>query len=111
MKKFLFVFITTLVLAFVFKWFLPWWGVALAGGLAGGLSNKKLIAFFAGFLSVFLYWYSLILWGPHQKVAELSGDLFGVSAGTMPLISAILGGLIAGVFAVAGSMLFQRRNN
>jgi hypothetical protein len=109
MKKFLSVFIVALVLAFVVKWILPWWGIALAGVLAGGLSNKRFLAFFAGFLSVFLYWYSLILWGPHQKVAELSGDLFTLPAGAMPLMSAVIGGLITGIFALVGSLIFHKK--
>lgn len=109
--------ISILVLSFLLTLFLPWWGVALAAFATGlALSNKPGNNFLAGLLGVGLFWLGYALYidlrDDHHfsgMVARLFSDGLGttISSGVLITITAILGGLIGGLSAMAGAMILD----
>ncbi|UOG75293.1 hypothetical protein MTX78_01540 [Hymenobacter tibetensis] len=106
-------FVLILVLAFVGQLFLPWWvitllcfGLAAWRGLSGGRS------FLAGFLGIGLGWVLLAGWLSVRndgllahRVAQLLP--LGGQGWLLVLVTAVLGGLVGGLAALAGAWLRQ----
>ncbi|MBC8082160.1 MAG: hypothetical protein H7Z21_03040 [Hymenobacter sp.] len=102
-------FLLILVLAFAAQLFLPWWVITpLCFGLAAwrGMTGGR--AFLAGFLGVGLGWLALAGWLSMRndgllahRVAQLLP--LGGQSGLLVLATAILGGLIGGLAALAGA--------
>ncbi|MCP4884873.1 MAG: hypothetical protein GY908_13915 [Flavobacteriales bacterium] len=98
--------ISTIVLAFIFSFFMPWWSVMLAAFLAALLfSLKGSPVFFMPFLAIFLFWmgYALLLSSDNdftlaKKIAVLLP--LGGNPYILILVTAIVGGLAAGVSGV-----------
>jgi len=98
--------ISTFVLALIFSFFMPWWSVMLAA-FASALffSLKGSSVFFMPFLAIFLFWmgYAFLLSSDNdftlaKKIAVLLH--LGGNAYVLILVTAIVGGLAAGVSGV-----------
>ena len=108
--------VTTLVLALIFSFFLPWWSVMLAAFIAAlTFSLKGAGAFFMPFLAVFVFWmvYAFMLSSNNDfilasKIAVLLP--LGGNAYALIAVTAAIGGLAAGVSGLFGqqcSALFK----
>ncbi|MEP0132827.1 MAG: hypothetical protein ABJJ25_11485 [Eudoraea sp.] len=101
-------FVATVVLAFVFSFFLPWWSVMMAAFLTAIVfSLKRAAVFFTPFLAVFVFWaaYSFLLANDNdfilaKKIAVLLP--LGGSPSLLILVTGIVGGLAAGVAGIFG---------
>ena len=108
-------FITAIVLsgllAFISGLFLPWWGIALASLLVALIVHQRAgKAFFAGFLGVLFLWVGLAWWMDMKNNGILSAKIANVlplGGNTLLLIgvTGLVGGLVAGFAAMAGSYL------
>src|SRR6185295_16083080 len=109
--KFILSIILTALLAFIGGLWLPWWSIAIAAFVIGfmvGQSPGR--AFLAGFSGLFLLWGILAWWIDLQNhgilskkiamILPLSGNTF-----LLILVTALIGGLVAGFAAVCGSLL------
>lgn len=109
--KFIVATVLTAALAFISGLFLPWWTLALTSLLVALIIHQKAgKAFLSGFLGVFLLWGGLAVWidlkNNHilsQKIAQvlpLSGNSYLLIG-----VTALVGGLVAGMAALSGSFL------
>lgn len=111
--KFLVATILTAVLAFIagLLSFSPWWGFAIASLLVAVLVHQKAgKAFLAGYTGVFLLWAGLAWWIDMKNNGVLSAKIasvlpLGGNAVYLILVTALIGGLVAGLAAVMGSYL------
>ena len=108
MKKNVYNFLATIILAFVLSQFLPWWSVMLAALITSVfISLKRSAVFFVPFIGVFIFWIVYAYWlsGSNDfvlanKIAvllPLQGNPY-----LLILINGIIGGLAAGIAAVFG---------
>ncbi len=105
----------TTVLAYVAGMFLPWWSIALIAFLVAFLLVQNIAAgFLSGFLGIFLLWGVLALWIDLKNESILShkiAQLFplGGSSVLLILVTALVGALVGGFAAMAGSSLRPAR--
>jgi uncharacterized membrane protein (DUF106 family) len=108
MKKNVYNFLATIILAFVLSQFLPWWSVMLAALITSVfISLKRSAVFFVPFIGVFIFWIVYAYWlsGSNDfvlanKIAvllPLQGNPY-----LLILITGLIGGLAAGIAAVFG---------
>ena len=113
MKKSSLNFIATLVFAFIFSFFLPWWSVMVAAFLSSILFSLKGVSLFTSpFLAVFIFWlgYSLMLSNANdftlaKKIAILLP--LGGNPYLLILVTGIIGGLAAGIAGVFGKQCIE----
>ena len=99
---FLFLFAATILCSFV----LPWWVIApLAMGFTYATKSASAAGFTVPFIAIFLAWLLSIYFIDNGSVQNILGELFGIPAFMTPLIASLLGGLVAGIFGWAGSLL------
>jgi hypothetical protein len=109
--KFLLSLVLTLALAFLGGIFFPWWSIAIAAFLVGLLlPQRNGAAFVTGFLGIFLLWGLLALWIDWKNTQILSHRIaqvfpLGGSSILLILVTAVVGGLVGGFAAMAGSSL------
>jgi hypothetical protein len=109
--KFLLATLLIAVCSFIAGLFLPWWSIALVAFLVSLLINQSIgFGFISGFLGVFLLWALLAVWIDTKNDGILShkiAQLFplGGSSALLILVTAMVGGLVAGFAAMAGSSL------
>ena len=111
MLKYVLSIVVTALLAFVLGLYLPWWGIAIAAFLvSAAIPQKPTFSFLSGFLGVFLLWEVLAWWIDNknngilsQKVAALLG--LGNSSVLLIVITSVVGALVAGFAALAGTYL------
>lgn len=109
--KFIAALVITLLLSFISGLYLPWWAIAIVGFAVALLIHQRAWkAFFAAFLALFLLWILLALWRDIPNDSILSskiGELLGVgpSPFLVMLITGLIGGLVAGIAAISGSLL------
>jgi len=109
--KFLVSILLTGLLAFVAGIFLPWWSVAIAAFLVALLIHQRAgRAWLSGFLGVFLLWGGFAFWISMKNEDILASRIAGVlplggNAILLVLLSAVIGGLVAGLAAMSGSYL------
>jgi hypothetical protein len=109
--KLFFSFILTILLSFALCLFLPWWSVAIAAFMVAALiPQKPLKAFLTGFIALFLLWGGLSFWMSNNnnhvlahKVSQLMLKMD--SPVLLVLATALIGALVAGFAALAGSYL------
>lgn len=109
--KFLVALLLTAFLAFMAGLYFPWWTIAVVAFLVAILVHQKpWKAFVAGFLGLFILWFVLAEWIDINNKSILSArisQLLGI--GNHPLllvlITAFIGGLVAGFAAMSGSYL------
>ena len=109
--KFILSLALTALLAFAGNLWLPWWSIAIAAFIAAlMLVQSPVKAFFSGFAGLFLLWGGLAWWIDLQNksilshkialILPLSGNPF-----LLVLVTAFVGGLVAGFAALSGSLL------
>jgi hypothetical protein len=109
--KFFVATILTAILAFISSLFLPWWGVAIAAALVALLVHQKgLMAFASGLLGVSLLWGGLAYWMNSNNDGVLASRIANVlplqgNQTYLIILTAVVGGLIAGLAAMSGSFL------
>jgi len=109
--KFLTATLLTAILSFISGLFLPWWGIALAAFLMAAVIHQKAgKAFFAGLLGVFLIWAGLAWWIDMKNNSVLSHKIAGIlplggNSILLILVTGLVGGLVGGFAAMAGSSL------
>lgn len=100
-----------LIFSFVAGIFLPWWSIALVAFLVCLFLQRHLFAgFAAGFLAMFLLWGILALWIDLKNDSILSQKIaavlpLGGSSLLLVLVTALAGGLVAGMAGLTGSAL------
>jgi len=108
--KFIFTLISTALLAYAGGMFLPWWSVAVAGFIVGAwLLQKPGTAFLSGFTSVFLLWAGFAFFRSQANddiLATRFAQLILKSDNPLLLVllTGAIGGLTAGLGALAGSL-------
>ncbi len=104
-------FITTLILAVLLSFVLPWWSVMTAALVTSlFLPLKKAAVFFVPFLAILLFWavYSFMLSsGNDYTLAKRIAVLLplGGNPYVLMLVTGIVGGLAAGIAAIFGKQL------
>lgn len=109
--KFFISLILTALLSFAACLFLPWWSNAIAAFLVAALIPQKPgKAFLAGFIALFLLWGGLSFWISNNndhilahKVSQLILKMDNPMV--LILVTAMIGALVAGFAALAGSFL------
>jgi hypothetical protein len=97
--------------AFMFGLYLPWWGTALAGFVTAMLVPQSAYrSFLSGFLGVFILWGSMAWWidfKNHHILSTRLAQLFplGGHGLALVLLTALLGGIVAGSAACSGALL------
>lgn len=101
----------TAALSFLAGLFLPWWSIAIVAFLVALLIPQKIsISFLSGLIGVFLLWGIISLWIDIENKSILShkiSELFklGGSSILLILVTSLIGGLVGGFAAMAGSSL------
>jgi hypothetical protein len=105
----------TAALGFIAGVFLPWWSIALiAFGVALLMQQNIGFGFLGGFLGIFLLWGVLAFWIDIKNESILSHKIaliFPLSGSSilLILITALVGALVGGFAAMAGSSIFPAR--
>lgn len=103
--------ILTALLAFIGGLYLPWWSLAVAAFLAALLIPQRGgRAFLSGFIGVFLLWAGMAWLIDNKNESILSEKIaavfpLGGSSILLIVVTAIIGGLVAGFAAMSGSYL------
>ena len=109
--KFFISLILTILLSFALCLFLPWWSIAIAAFVVAALiPQKPFKAFVTGFIALFLLWGGLSFWMSNnndQVLAHKVSQLILKMDNPIILIlaTALIGALVAGFAALAGSYL------
>lgn len=96
-----------IILASVLELFLPWWTIAIAAFIGGALFNSR-TNFLAGFLAIALLWLitSVILdLSATAKLTQRVAAIFSLSKPLLFVVTCLIGGLVGGFAAMAGSAL------
>lgn len=105
------IFLLILIICLVLQFFLPWWIIALiAFGLAFWKANRAGQAFASGFGAIFLLWVimGLVHSIPNENLlANRVGEMLLLPLNSLNwiivlLATGLIGGLVAGVSALAG---------
>jgi hypothetical protein len=108
--RFLLALLLTAVLSFLAGMFLPWWSIAIIAFLVALLIPQRLgFAFLSGLLGIFILWAVLSFWISAQNdniLADKVAKLMKVGSSVLLILAtALIGGLIGGFAAMAGSSL------
>ena len=109
--KFFISLILTILLSFAFCLFLPWWSIAIAAFLVAALIPQKPgKAFITGFAALFLLWGGLSFWisnnNNHVLAHKVSQLILKMDNPVLlVLATTLIGALVAGFAALAGSYL------
>lgn len=111
MLKYILSILVTALLAFVSGLYLPWWGITIAAFVvSAAIPQKPVYSFLSGFLGLFLLWEVLAWWIDDKNSGILSekiANIFGLGGSSLLLIiiTSLIGALVAGFAALAGSYL------
>jgi hypothetical protein len=110
--KFFNSFLLTALLSFIAGIYISyWWFFAVVAFLVAALIHQKgYKAFFAGFLALFILWFVLAFWMDLSNEGVLSVKIATIleldgSKWLLMIVTAFIGGLIAGFAALSGSYL------
>ncbi len=109
--KFFISLILTILLSFAVCLFLPWWSIAIAAFVVAALiPQKPLKSFITGFAALFLLWGGLSFWMSNNNENMLAHKVSQVilkmdSPVALILATALIGALVAGFAALAGSYM------
>jgi hypothetical protein len=109
--KFFFSFILTILLSFAACLFFPWWSIAIAAFVVAALIPQKPgKSFLTAFSALFLLWGGLSFWisnNNHHVLAHKVSQLILKMDNpiVLVLVTALIGALVAGFAALAGSYL------
>ena len=107
--KFFVAFILTALLSFASALFFPWWIIAVAAFIvAVAIPQKGFAAFISGFLGLFILWGIQSFYfdsnNQHLLATKVASILpLGGSYIAVILVTACIGGLVAGMAALTGS--------
>lgn len=113
--KFLVSCILTMVLSFAACLFFPWWSIAIAAFLVAALIPQKPVkAFVTGFVALFVLWGGLSFWisygNDHILAHKISQLILQMDNPILLIVAtAVIGALVAGFAALAGSYLRKTR--
>jgi len=104
--RFLLQFIGIAILAFVLELLLPWWSIAIAA-FVGGIAFNSRANFLAGFLGIGVLWLLYAVMMDATSAAPLAERISKVLFMNKPLLllATLIGGLVGGFAAMAGSAL------
>jgi hypothetical protein len=109
--KFIIQLVVIFLFAYLLELFLPWYAIAIAAFI-GGLINSR-FNFFAGFIAIALLWTlkaGLIESSSSSDLANRVALIFPVKQkALLYIVMAVLGGLVGGLAAMAGSALRARK--
>jgi len=111
MSKYILSIVVTGLIAFLTGLYMPWWGIALAAFVvSAAIPQKPAFSFLSGFLGVFLLWEILAWWIDNKNNGILSQKIasilpMGGSSVLLIVITSIIGGLVAGFAALAGTYM------
>ncbi|GJM31820.1 MAG: hypothetical protein DHS20C18_08210 [Saprospiraceae bacterium] len=98
-----------IILGAIFQLFLPWWSLAIVAALLSLLAKlKPLTSFWSGLLAGMLLWgiYAAVLnYTNEGLLATKIGALFGGPAIMVVAMTALFGGITAGLGALSGSLM------
>jgi len=109
--KFFISLILTMLLSFALCLFLPWWSIAIAACIVAVLiPQKPFKSFITAFAALFLLWGGLSFWisnnNDHVLAHKVSQLILKMdSPVVLVLATALIGALVAGFAALAGSYL------
>ncbi len=109
--KFIIAFILTALLSFSWALFFPWWIIAVAAFIVAALIPQTAFkAFISAFFALFLLWGGQAILidtrNAHLLSAKVASILpLGGSYIILILVTALTGGLVAGLAALTGSLL------
>ena len=109
--KFFISLILTALLSFAVCLFLPWWSIAIAAFVVAVLiPQKPFKSFLTGFISLFLLWGGLSFWISNNNDHMLAKKIFVLllkmdNPYLLIIATALIGALVAGFAALAGSYL------
>lgn len=109
--KFIVAFILTALLSYAAGLYFPWWSIAIAAFVVAALiPQKPFKAFITGFIALLLLWGGLSFWMSNNnehilahKVSQLILKMDNPYL--LVLATALIGALVAGFAALAGSYL------
>jgi hypothetical protein len=111
MLKYILSILVTALLGFVAGLYLPWWGISIAAFLvSAAIPQKPGFSFLSGFLGIFLLWEVLAWWIDNKNDGILSQKIanilpLGGSTVSLIILTSLIGALVAGFSALAGSYL------
>ncbi len=103
--------ISILIIAFILELFLPWWTIAIAAFIGGLVFNTR-VNFLSGFLAIAFLWTFKALLTENAAAAPLTdrvATIFSLSKPLLFLLTAVIGGLVGGFAAMAGSALNKKK--
>lgn len=106
-------FVTSLLLAILFSFVLPWWGIMLAAFAAAlVVPLRGFSSFMAPFLAVAFFWMAYSWWLGSQNdfvLAQKIAVIFPLqgSSALLILLTGLVGGVAAGFSGVFGSTLLS----
>src|SRR5687768_13983253 len=109
--KFLLQVLIILILGYILELMLPWWSIAIAAFIAGLALNTR-ANFAAGFLGIALLWTLKALLIENSAAAPLTervAAVFSLTKTLLFVVTAVIGGLVGGFAAMAGSALRKKR--
>ncbi len=104
-----------LVLSVVMGYMFPWWIIGfVAFAAAFAFEEKPGRSFLVSFLTIFIYWGAIAFYIDMQNDSILSNRMSNMILSTdgsflMILITTLIGGLVAGLFGLSGSLLKKAR--
>jgi len=111
MARFFIQLLAITILASILELLLPWWSIAIAAFI-GGLIFRSTQNFIAGFLSIALLWLITAIIIDISSAAPLAdrvAAIFMAPKIVLFVITTIIGGLVGGFAATAGSALRKDR--
>lgn len=113
--KFFISLVLTILLSFAACLFLPWWSIAIAAFVVAALiPQKPFKSFITGFIALFLLWGGLSFWlsnnNNHILAHKVSQLILKMDNPYLLMFAtALIGALVAGFAALAGSYLRKSR--
>jgi len=106
--KFLLGLVGTLILGFIAHYFLPYWSLALVGGIIGALvGGKGWEGFLYGFAGGILLWGGKVFWIDTINESILSqqlGELLTTGKVGLLMLTTLVGGLLGGLGGMTGAL-------
>jgi hypothetical protein len=115
--KFIISILLTALLSYSVGLYLDWWSLALCALLVAALIHQRPgRAWVSGFIGIFLLWTILAWWIDIKNEGILSGRIASLlplagSTFLLILVTAVVGGIVGGFAALAGSYLRKSKSS
>jgi len=112
--KFIVSLILIILLSFIACLYFPWWSVAVVAFIVAVIiPQRALMGFITGFCALFILWFALSFWISNNNDHILAHKVSLLILKTdnpylLMLVTALIGALVAGFAAMAGSYLRKR---